>query len=149
MGLIPDHLLISLLFFILHFGLLPFFLPFLRLAQSHLIYPSPYHLPSFFLHSHGYFVLAPRPQRLTSTPAPSPTSSGEEVQLFDGVLAFVGEGHPASVVRHRSRPSSGAVDVPPSQSPSPVTRRNSSDRVVLLAAGGRVRIHFDHVMAVE
>lgn len=98
--------------------------------RLHLILPPPLVL---FLLSHCHFVLTPSPQSLSSS------SSGDEMQLFDGVLPLAGERHPSGV----------GVATPTSPTSSSYSSAVAAVHAVVVVARRRVGVHLDHVVAVH
>lgn len=91
--------------------------------------------------SHCHLVLTPSPQSLHSS------SSGDEVQLFDGVLPLAGESHPPGVGVASARPcSASAVGVPSAVHAHP---GHGGGAAVVVVARRRVGVHLDHVVAVH
>lgn len=87
------------------------------------------------LYSHCHLVLTPSPQSLH----PSASSSGDEVQLFDGVLPLAGESHPPGV-GVAAAASTVAVHAHPG---------HGGGAAVVVVAWRRVGVHLDHVVAVH
>ncbi len=116
--------------------LLDFFTSFsLHLSTLHLALFS----SLFLLHCH--LVLTPSPQSLHSS------SSGDEVQLFNGILPLVGESHPSCVGVTSNHPSSAsAVGVPATMHAHPW---HGGGAAVVVVACRRVGVHLDHVVAVH
>lgn len=116
----------------------------LRLLYNFSLHISLFSLSVFLSHCH--FVLTPSPQSLPSS------SSGDEVELFDGVLPLAGKSHPSGVGVASDRPcSTSASTVSPVGFPAAVHAhpRHGGGAAFVVVAWRRVGVHLNHVMAVH